>query len=218
MEPWWSPPSACMGSTMTPVTGHPASPPDTIASSAMARQRSSSAAFSLDNRNIDSLLYMHSPPPGVLLQRVLVAGEVRDGPGGQGHIYLVDVLGVGAGQRGRRAPVEAAVEGEDGEVGGAGGSVHHAALHRLLAEGFPAPHLVIVIITNSLSSLLSLLDNNHLVHVFEVHEFEGVLVGARAAHHGGHLVQPGRCRAQEGVAQLLHPPAARVHAQRGSDV
>ena len=27
-----------------------------------------------------------------------------------------------------------------------------------------------------------------LVHVFEVHEFEGVLVGAAAAHHGVDLV------------------------------
>ena len=154
---------------------------------------------------------INSPPPDVLLQRVLVAGEVRHGPGGQGHVYLVDVLGVGAGQRGCRAPVESPVEGQDGEVGGAGGSVHHAALHGLLAEGFPAPHLVIII-----TIIITLLDDNYLVHVFEVHEFEGVLVGAGAAHHGGDLVQPGRRRAEEGVAQLLHPPAARVHAQRGS--
>ena len=94
---------------------------------------------------VDTLLYIHSPPPYMLLQRVLVPGEVRHGPGGQGHVYLVDVLGVGAGQRGRRSPVESPVEGQDGEVGGAGGSVHHAALHGLLAEGFPAPHLAIII-------------------------------------------------------------------------
>ena len=38
----------CIGSTMTPVTGHPLFSPVTMASSAIARHLSSSASFSLD--------------------------------------------------------------------------------------------------------------------------------------------------------------------------
>ena len=39
----------CIGSTMTPVTGHPFLSPATMASSAIARHRSSSALFSLNH-------------------------------------------------------------------------------------------------------------------------------------------------------------------------
>ena len=44
--------------------------------------------------------------------------------------------------------------------------VNHAGVHLLLVEG-PAPSLIL--------------------HVLEVHQLEGVLVGAAAAHHSGHL-------------------------------
>lgn len=47
LEPWWSPPSAWMGSTMTPVMGQPAFSLLAMMSSVMARHLSSSAVFSL---------------------------------------------------------------------------------------------------------------------------------------------------------------------------
>ena len=46
----------------------------------------------------------------------------------------MDVLGVSAGQRGRCPPVEASVEREDREVGGARRLVDHAGLYLLGAE------------------------------------------------------------------------------------
>jgi hypothetical protein len=51
--------------------------------------------------------------PGEFLEGVLVLGEVRHRPVLERDVYLVDILGVGAGQRGGGPPMECPVEGQD---------------------------------------------------------------------------------------------------------
>lgn len=105
--------------------------------------------------------------PPVLLQGVFVEGEVRDGPVEGGDVDLVDRFGVGGGEGAEGPPVERPVEGEDGEVRGAGGSVYHAGVFFFRGEG------------HVFSALFPAVGDEHV--------FVGVFVGTGAAHHCGYV-------------------------------
>lgn len=70
----------------------------------------------------------------VLLERVLEQGESRLGPVKGGDVELVDGLGAGGGEGAEKATVEARLEGEDREVGGAGGLIVHGGGGLLCGE------------------------------------------------------------------------------------
>lgn len=70
----------------------------------------------------------------VVLERVLELGEGGLGPVKGGDVELVDGLGAGGGEGAKEAAVKGRLEGEDGQLGGAGGLVVHARGQLLLAK------------------------------------------------------------------------------------
>lgn len=130
----------------------------------------------------------------VLLQRVLVHREAGDGPVEGRHVQFVDGLGVRGGQYAHGPAVECALEGQDGQIWGAGLLVDHARLELLGRE------------VDLLAALLRPVPDEHVL--------VGVLVGAGAAHHGGELREPLGRHLAEDVVEPLGKVLAREHAQR----
>ena len=95
--------------------------------------------------HLQTSLVLRAVLPDVVLQGVAVPGEVSHGPDGQGDVDLVDIFGVGAGQRGCCATVETSVERENCEVGCSRGLIDHAGLHLLGTEVSTIPDLVHVL-------------------------------------------------------------------------
>lgn len=98
------------------------------------------------------------------------------------------------GQHAHGSAMEGTLEGQDGQIGRARRLVDHARLHLLFGEA------------DILAALLPPVPHKHVL--------VSVLVGARAAHHGGQLSQPlGRHLGQD-LVEPLGPVLTRKHAQR----
>ncbi len=98
----------------------------------------------------------------VLLERVAIAGKASHRPVERRYVHLVYGLGVSCGQNAQSSPVEAALEGQDAQVGTPGTLVHHTLIELVLSgRHSAAPNRVVV----------------------DEHDLVGVLVGTRTTGH-----------------------------------
>lgn len=134
---------------------------------------------------------------GVLVERVLDDGEGCLWPVEGGYVQLVDGFRAGGGETTEQAAVEAGLEGEDGELGGAGGLVRHGRVDLCFGEVY----------IGTAALLLA-----------SVHKgsFVGKLVGVGAGLTGEDLVQALWCHREYARLQDFGPVVLGEVSEGGS--
>ena len=126
---------------------------------------------------------------GMLMEGILVLGEVGHGPVEGGHVQLVDGLGVGGGEDADGAAVEGVVEGQDGQGRRPRGLVPETAPQLQLRRRNSAS---LFTLPSQFTPLSKEPGCCLTYHVFDESRFISVFVGASTTHLRCNFIHPVR--------------------------